>query len=139
MLQHNWWLDPWFRWALLLPLPVWGVFYWLGVPPSAAWWMLLIVAPVVEELAFRGTLQTLLRRWRAGRCKWRMISGANVLTALAFGVTHALVEGHISGLLTFFPGLVFGFFRERFHRVLPAIVLHSYYNAGLLGTSFIWR
>lgn len=132
MLQLNWWSDPWFRGALLLPLPVWGALYLLGAKPHAVWWMLVIVAPVIEELAFRGALLSMLQRWRVGKLRYGVMSGANLLTALAFGLAHALIDGHPLGLLTFFPGLVFGFFCERYHRVAPAIVLHSYYNAGLL-------
>jgi membrane protease YdiL (CAAX protease family) len=128
----TWWLDPWFRGALLLPLPVWGCLSLMGTKPSAAWWMLLFFAPVIEELVFRGALQTLLLQSRVGKRRCGAVSGANALTALAFGLAHVLVNGHPWGMLTFFPGLVFGFFRERYQGVPPAIVLHAYYNAGLL-------
>jgi membrane protease YdiL (CAAX protease family) len=128
----TWWSDPWFRLALLLPLPVWGSFYLLGTKPHAAWWMLVIVTPVIEELAFRGALQTLLLRSVAGKLRCGAVSGANALTALAFGLAHVLVNGDPWGMLTFFPGMVFGFFRERYQGVPPAIALHGYYNAGLL-------
>lgn len=104
----------------------------LGVKPLVAWWLLVIVAPIVEELAFRGALQTLLLCSHAGKLRYGAISGANALTASAFGLTHVWANGDPVGLLTFFPGIVFGFFRERYRGVPPAIVLHSYYNAGLL-------
>jgi membrane protease YdiL (CAAX protease family) len=113
-------------------LPIWGALYLVGSKSDAAWWMLVIVAPVIEEFAFRGTLQSMLLRTNAGRLRYGSISGANLLTALTFGLAHVWVDGHPMGVLTFFPGLVFGFFRERYQSVSPAIVLHSYYNAGLL-------
>lgn len=131
--EHGFWRDPWFGVALLLPLPVWGLCYVQGWSLVAKVGTLLFVAPVIEEIAFRGTIQTLLMQTAALRhSHYGLISGANLLTAVLFGLTHAMIHSNVFGLLTLFPGLVFGFFRERHQRLAPAIVLHSYYNAGLL-------
>ncbi len=90
------------------------------------------MSPLIEEIAFRGTLQGLLLQSATGRVRVGVISVANGITALLFGVMHGLNHGSLVDLLTFFPGLVFGFFRERYALLLPVILLHSYYNAGLL-------
>ena len=56
----------------------------VGVPRV---WVLLVVAPLLEEAVFRAGLQDfLLRRTRPA---WR----ANLLTALAFGLAHAALRG----------------------------------------------
>ncbi|CAK0757246.1 conserved hypothetical protein [Gammaproteobacteria bacterium] len=126
------WRDYWFGIALLLPLPFWGLFYVQGWQPITKGWTLLLIAPVLEEVAFRGTIQTLLIRTSFGRTHYGLISGANLLTAFLFSLTHVIVHGNFFGLLTLFPGLIFGFFRERYQCLMPVIVLHGYYNAGLL-------
>jgi len=126
------WHDKAFGIALLLPLPFWWLFHAQGWQSAANVWMLLLVSPLLEELAFRGTLQGLLLQSRWGVIRHGLISHANLLTAALFGLTHALLLGHSLALLTFFPGLLFGFFRERYQTLWPVIALHSYYNAGLL-------
>ncbi len=127
-----WWMDTQFGLALLLPLPAWLILSALGSRPATSWWMLLLVAPLVEEFAFRGTLQGALLRTTVGKIQYGAISLANLITAALFGGAHAIHHSAAFDLLTFFPGLVFGYFRERYSLLLPAILLHSYYNLGLL-------
>jgi membrane protease YdiL (CAAX protease family) len=72
------------------------------------------LAPVGEELFFRGFMLTRLRRvWRAGP--------AIVATALAFGLIHGEL---IHGLLATGIGLYLGLVTERSGSVIPAIVCH---------------
>lgn len=124
--------DPWLLAALIAPLPVWMVMARFNITAVAPWWSLLLLAPVLEELAFRGTIQTLLLRPAWGRRSIGPISLANLITALLFGLAHAAVHGQPWAALTLLPGLVFGFFRERYQRLTPAILLHGWYNLGLV-------
>lgn len=129
----RWWRDPIFAVALLLPLPVWIGLAWLGVaPPAIPLFQLLLLAPILEELAFRGAIQSSLYRLRPLQAAVWGFSGANGLTALLFATLHAVTRSDPTALLTLFPALIFGLLRDRHQSVLPAILLHSYYNAGLL-------
>lgn len=89
-----------------------------------------LLMPVVEELLFRGVLQGWLleRSWGARRAFG--LSNANLLTSGVFSVVHLLNHPPLWALGVWFPSLVFGYFRERHHSVLPGILLHSVYNAG---------
>lgn len=86
--------------------------------------IVVVVAPVVEELTFRGIGFTLLERYGQG---W-----AIALTALAF----ALVHGPLANLpiiLLFGAGMAY--LRGRTHSVYPGIVVHALFNiSGVAGT-----
>jgi membrane protease YdiL (CAAX protease family) len=98
------------------------------VYPSFAQGLWLVIAtPVVEELAFRGFLQTELRQrlpWAMGR-----ISLANVLTSGVFMLLHWMQHQTLLAAAVFMPSLIFGYFKDRFNTVKPSIFLHVFYNA----------
>jgi membrane protease YdiL (CAAX protease family) len=77
-----------------------------------------VVAPVVEELTFRGVGQSLLSfvgRWPSF-----------VLVGVAFGVAHGLVEA----LLVLVPfGIALAWLRDRTKSVVPGMVVHALFNA----------
>jgi membrane protease YdiL (CAAX protease family) len=76
--------------------------------------LLAVLAPLVEELVFRG----LLYGWLAGR--W----GKNVgwiVSSLAFAAAHT-EPAHI--VLVFPLGLLFGWLRQRTDSLLPSLVAH---------------
>jgi membrane protease YdiL (CAAX protease family) len=76
-----------------------------------------VVAPVVEELTFRGVGQSLLRF--AGR--WPSI----LLIGIAFGVWHGLVQA----LLVLIPfGTALAYLRDRTRSVVPGMVVHALFN-----------
>ena len=83
--------------------------------------MIVVLAPVGEELLFRGIAYSALRR----RGKWR----AAVVSSLLFAVAHMQV-------VHFFPifvmGFAFAFLVERTRSLVPAIVLHLGVNLALL-------
>jgi hypothetical protein len=90
-----------------------------------------VVAPIVEEVAFRGYLFPALTRWRG---PW--IGAA--LTAVLFGVAHAGVYP-----LRFLPALAaFGFGACLLYwftgSLLPSIALHALNNALVLSVAFHW-
>lgn len=79
--------------------------------------VIVIVAPLVEELVYRGAGVTLLRRYGT--------VVAALGTGLAFGLAHGLVEG--LPVLAFF-GVALAVLRLRTNSVIPAIVVHALFN-----------
>jgi CAAX protease family protein len=76
-----------------------------------------LVAPLVEELTFRGLGQSLLSF--LGR--WQSI----LLVGLAFGLAHGLVEA----LLVLVPfGAALAWLRDRTTSVYPGIIVHGLFN-----------
>ena len=77
-----------------------------------------IVAPIVEELMFRGLGQSLLRY--LGRVPAILLVGA------AFGVTHGLLEA----LVVLVPfGVALAYLRDRTDSVYPGMLVHASFNA----------
>jgi membrane protease YdiL (CAAX protease family) len=83
-----------------------------------------VVAPIVEELTFRGVGQSLLRP--LGR--WPSI----VLVGVLFGVWHGLVEAELV-LIPFGVGLAY--LRDRTRSVLPGMLVHALFNGAALALS----
>jgi membrane protease YdiL (CAAX protease family) len=85
-----------------------------------------LVAPLVEELTFRGVGQSLLRflgRWPA-----------IVLVGVTFGLAHGLVEA----LLVLVPfGIALAWLRDRTRSVLPGMVVHGVFNGIALAAAVL--
>jgi membrane protease YdiL (CAAX protease family) len=81
--------------------------------------LLAVLAPLVEELVFRG----LLYGWLAGR--WGKTTGW-IVSSLAFAAAHT-EPAHI--ILVFPLGLLFGWLRQRTDSLLPSLVAHIANNA----------
>ena len=79
--------------------------------------VIVIVAPFVEELLYRGAGVTLLSRYG----KVVAVLGASI----AFGLAHGLVEG--LPVLAFF-GVALAVLRMRTNSVVPGMVLHALFN-----------
>ncbi len=85
-----------------------------------------LVAPVVEELTFRGVGQSLLRF--TGR--WPSI----LLVGVAFGLAHGLLEA----LLVLVPfGAALAYLRDRTSSVLPGILVHGLFNGVALAVAVL--
>lgn len=98
-----------------------GVALQAGIPPLRAA-VLLAVAPLAEELVFRGGLQeALLRRPVA---PWL----ANGATALAFALAHALASGSLQGLAVVVPALLLGHIYGLQRRLPACVLLHASMN-----------
>ena len=83
-----------------------------------------VVAPIVEELTFRGVGQSLLSF--LGR--WPSIA----IVGLAFGLAHGLIEG----LLVLVPfGMALAWLRDRTKSVYPGMVVHALFNGLALALS----
>ena len=85
---------------------------------AANFLVVVLVAPVVEELTFRGIGYTLLARFGA----WPAI----LLTGLAFGLAHGLVDG--LPLLVLF-GCLLAWLRTRTDSIYPGMLVHGTFNA----------
>jgi uncharacterized protein len=88
---------------------------------------LILVAPVLEELLFRGIiLRGLLSRYKP----WQAI----LASALIFGAAHMNLYQFVgAGLM----GLVLGWLYLRFRSTFPCILLHGAYNGTLLMLSIL--
>jgi membrane protease YdiL (CAAX protease family) len=80
--------------------------------------VIAVIAPVVEELTFRGLGYSLLARY--GR--WTAI----LLVGLAFGLAHGLVQA-FPFLAAFGAGLAY--LRSRVDSVYPGMIVHGVFNA----------
>ncbi|QQC67972.1 JDVT-CTERM system glutamic-type intramembrane protease [Paraburkholderia ginsengisoli] len=100
---------------------------------SAIWSLLLslVIAPVLEELAFREFLQGILNETRLGRKHACGVTGANLATSLFFAACHIPSQGARLACLIVFPSLMLGRMKEFFPAMLPVIGLHAWYNACL--------
>jgi CAAX protease family protein len=83
--------------------------------------VICIVAPIVEELTFRGLGYSLLVPFG----KWTAI----ILVGIAFGLAHGLVEAF--PLLAAF-GMGLAYLRSRVDSVYPCMVVHGLFNATAL-------
>ena len=99
---------------------------------SVAWQAVLaygtvVLAPLAEEIFFRGLLQSMLRRYLAG--PWPAVIAASAL----FAFIHAPLWQTIPAL--FALGLVLGYSYERTGRLFAPIAIHALFNAVSLGVN----
>jgi membrane protease YdiL (CAAX protease family) len=111
----------------LAPRPTWP-----GLPPDLAQRIAVqvLVVALPEELFYRGFMQT---AWaRSDPARGRTVLGARL--GAGFVTTQALFAlGHLVVLqpwrvATFFPGLIFGWLRERTGDVTAAVFFHAFSN-----------
>jgi uncharacterized protein len=85
-----------------------------------------VLAPIVEELLFRGVGYSLLRPLGA--------APAIVIVGLAFGVWHGL----LIALLILVPfGCLLAYLRERTDSVVPGMVVHALFNGAAIAVSVL--
>jgi len=114
--------DPQFWIAILLGPVVW-IALWFGVrsgSPSgltlALFFTGVLLYPIVEELAFRGFLQTwLLENPRVQSVSLGPVSLANLCTSVLFASFHMFNRPLLWAVLVFPPSLVFGYLRTFVH------------------------
>ncbi len=88
--------------------------------------------PVLEEIAFRGALQGALWKTRLAAIAWRPISAPNLLTSVAFVAAHFFWQSPYVAVSVIVPSLIFGYFRDRYRSIVPAVILHVFYNTGFV-------
>jgi uncharacterized protein len=87
----------------------------------------VVVAPIAEELIFRGVILHMANRYIT-------FAGANLLQAILFGIYHGnLVQGIYAGLL----GLLLGIMYYKYNSVLAPVLLHMIINASAFFTFLI--
>lgn len=96
-------------------------------------WLLLVLAPLLEEAAFRAGLhEALLRRplppWLA-----------NAAVALVFALLHAAVQGRWEAMAVALPALLIGAAYQRWRRVRWCVLLHAAMNAVWLAMTLMNR
>jgi membrane protease YdiL (CAAX protease family) len=96
-------------------------------PEGTAGWVimglfLVVGAPFVEELLFRGLIQGAFTR-RVGP------TPAIFVTAVIFCFAHVLNEGPVAPLVLFPAALVLGYLRHRSGRLAPGMIAHATFNA----------
>ncbi len=120
----------------------WAGFWWFRQSTFDLLWPLhdplpfLLAAlayPVLEEIVFRGLLQGTLYAQPFWRKRYGPVSRANLLASVAFTGLHFFYHPPLWAGLVFFPSLGFGYFRDKYNSLTPAIVLHVFYNVG-----FFW-
>ncbi len=81
----------------------------------------VVLAPVSEELFFRGIVQSMLRKY-LGK-PWPAV----IVTSILFGLLHYDTPQNVPALILF--GAVLGYVYERSGRLYPAILTHALFNA----------
>ena len=121
--------------AVLAGIPVvWLLHGWIPVFSSNLtlhWKLLLSVLiwqPLIEELLFRGIIQGQLSKSNWGQQARFRITAANIVTSVLFVALHMLNSSPIWSLTIFIPSILYGYFRDTFNSVYPAMLLHSVYN-----------
>lgn len=114
--------------ALVLPLALLAaVLVWASIAIGVPAWralVLLLVAPVAEEVVFRAGLHD--RLLHNSVAPWL----ANLLTALAFSAAHMLLLGvNPQTALVWLPALLIGAAYNRWRRLRICIALHMAMNA----------
>ena len=103
-----------------------GGFGWGG--KAATMVGVVILAPLAEELLFRGMLQSMLRSYRVAA--WPAVAISSTLFVLA----HWSVPHDVVPLLPL--AVVLGYSYERCGRLVPSILIHSMFNA-VMTVSFL--
>jgi membrane protease YdiL (CAAX protease family) len=102
---------------------------WPAVAPIDLIYLTLL-APILEEMAFRGMIQGFIYDKSRGRMALPLISAANLATSLLFAGWHLIGHSPAWAVSVLIPSLVFGYFRDKYRNLLPSTFLHIFYNAG---------
>jgi membrane protease YdiL (CAAX protease family) len=105
--------------------------------PKERWlqWVLFqfAYAAFPEELFFRGYVLSgslcLLKGTRRMNASVAELV-AILLSAGVFALSHTLILGNAASLLTFFPGLIFGWLFVKIGSLVPAVLMHGGANIG---------
>lgn len=105
--------------------------------PRDGWFVLvaglvIIVAPIIEEVIYRGLLQDALARIGLGR--W----GAIGLVSIVFALMHVGNTETHALLVLFVLSLGFGWMYEKTGRLTAPIVMHMAFNAGNLAVAMLF-
>lgn len=91
----------------------------------------ILAVAIPEEFYFRGYLQPIMNKiWKP---KWKIL-GADlgwgwIITALVFAFAHSVIQLKWWHFSIFFPGLVFGYLKEKTGSITAPILFHAFSNA----------
>jgi len=117
----------------------WAGLWWWTAPQLDLLWIAReplrfvlpgLAYPVLEEIVFRGGLQTFLLRYPRGRTSWGGFTLANIVTSGAFAALHLFIHAPLWSIAAFLPSIAFGYFRDRHSSLGSPIALHVFYNSG---------
>jgi membrane protease YdiL (CAAX protease family) len=117
---------------LILPAPEWivRIFTELSAPSDHVWasvFLLVMVAPVTEEVMFRGLiLRGFLRRFRVG--------AAFLLSSMLFGLVHLNPWQFVSASAL---GLMFAWWYARTRSLVPSLIGHALANAMFIAHAWL--
>jgi len=102
---------------------------------AVALFVLLLLAPLLEETVFRRGVHALALRHRgtAARRWWAWPSRVNWLVALLFAAAHLLRLPPVLALAVVVPALVLGQVYEMTGRLWPCVAAHAAFNLVWLG------
>jgi len=89
---------------------------------------IIIFYPLLEEFAFRGFIQECIARRSNNYTFNSYLTLANVITSILFASIHFVHHHPFFALMTFFPSLLLGYFKEHYKHLAPSIFLHMYFN-----------
>ena len=131
------------------PCVAWVAHAFLGLammPPDVPTWVwAMVIAPLLEELAFRPLLQRGLQErlpaWLGtapARQALRTNAGhlANALVALAFMAAHA-PQQHWNALWWILPSLAIGEVWRQRQKLWPCVLMHAWFNASLAAATLL--
>ena len=101
--------------------------FWL-LSDMKSFFFLIFFYPLIEELTFRGIIQEFISQRSKQQKLFLSLSLANIFSSLLFVLMHFVYHEPIWALLTFFPSLIFGYFKEKYSNITPSIMLHMFYN-----------
>jgi membrane protease YdiL (CAAX protease family) len=97
-----------------------------SLPPLALLSLLVVAAPLLEEIVFRGGLQeALLARVSP--------AAANAWTAATFAIAHGVTRSWWLAAAVVVPAFALGRLYQRERRVAPCVAAHAVLNLGWIG------
>jgi len=116
----------WYSLSYFVPLPA-----HLGWPLETplAFFIPVILYPVLEEIVFRGAVMEFLSEKIPGMA-FLYLSKANILTTILFTSLHFFYHPPIWASAVIIPSLIFGLLKERYNSLIPPITMHVFFNAG---------
>jgi membrane protease YdiL (CAAX protease family) len=114
----------------------------LPVPAPAALTILtfLLLAPILEEIVFRGGLQEVLDRTALGKlAPVANVTVGNVVTSAAFAAAHLLTAPPWLAAAVFLPSLLLGRVKQLCSTLAPVVLLHAWYNGCYLYFASGWH
>lgn len=93
----------------------------------------VVVAPVAEEIIFRGLIQTVLLNALGREHRWFAL----IIASMVFAAVHIPATPWQTWGGLFILGMMFGWLYERYGSLLPACLMHGLFNATNIALLFV--